>query len=108
KNIQSSKEVYELAVQGDRDCIDLLQQTGGTIGIGLVNLIHILNPEMIIIGGGVSKAEKFILKPIQETIKQRGLTKEAKETPVVISEVGDNATILGSVALLLEKLFDPR
>lgn len=108
KNIQSSKEVYELAVQGDQDCVDLLQQTGDAIGIGLINLIHTLNPETIIIGGGVSKAEKFILQPIQDTIQKRGLTKEAKETSVVISEVGDNATILGSVALLLEKLFDPR
>src|SRR5699024_10466038 len=56
KNIQSSKEVYELAVQGDQDCVDLLQQTGDAIGIGLINLIHTLNPDTIIIGGGVSKA----------------------------------------------------
>src|SRR5699024_2960327 len=59
KNIQSSKEVYERAVQGDQECVELLQQTGEAIGIGLINLIHTLNPETIIIGGGVSKAEKF-------------------------------------------------
>src|SRR5699024_8678130 len=75
KNIQSSKEVYELAVQGDQECDELLQQTGEAIGIGLINLIHTLNPETIIIGGGVSKAEKFILQPIQDTIQKRGLTK---------------------------------
>lgn len=108
KNFQSSGEVYKLATQNNQACIELLQQTGEAIGIGLINLIHTLNPETIIIGGGVSKAKNFILEPIQETIQERGLTKEAKETAVYISNVGDDATILGAVALLLEQLFDPK
>ena|SRR5690625_527614 len=108
KNITSSKDVYDLAIKKDKECIELLQHTGAIIGIGLTNLIHVLNPELIIIGGGVSKSEKFILKPIRETISMRGLTKEAKETNVVVSELGDDATILGAVALLLVELFDPR
>jgi len=108
KNITSSREVYELALENDKECVELLQRTGAIIGIGLTNLIHVLNPELIIIGGGVSKSERFILRPIRETISMRGLTKEAKETRVVISELGDDATILGAVALLLVELFDPR
>jgi len=108
KNITSSREVYELALQNDKECVELLQRTGAVIGIGLTNLIHVLNPELIIIGGGVSKSERFILRPIRETIRMRGLTKEAKETRVVVSELGDDATILGAVALLLVELFDPR
>ncbi|MBU5465384.1 ROK family transcriptional regulator [Virgibacillus sp. MSJ-26] len=108
KNITSSREVYELALENDKECVELLQRTGAIIGIGLTNLIHVLNPELIIIGGGVSKSERFILRPIRETISMRGLTKEAKETRVVVSELGDDATILGAVALLLVELFDPR
>lgn len=108
KNITSSREVYELALENDKECVELLQRTGAIIGIGLTNLIHVLNPELIIIGGGVSKSERFILRPIRETISMRGLTKEAKETCVVVSELGDDATILGAVALLLVELFDPR
>lgn len=108
KEVTSSKDVYDLAVSGDEECINLLQETGVIIGIGLTNLVHIINPGMIILGGGVSKAEQFILKPIQETIRNRALTEDAKKTEVVISELGDDSTSLGAVALLLVELFDPR
>lgn len=107
-NISSSKQVFELARQGNEECIQVLQQTGEFIGIGLTNLIHIFNPALIVLGGGVSKAEQFILPPIQQEIEKRSLTNAAKETEVFISDLEDNATILGTVALLLVELFDPR
>lgn len=108
KEIMSSEEIYQLALANDQGCIEILKETGEIIGIGLTNLVHIINPEFIVLGGGVSKSEKFILPPIQQAIKERGLTKQAKETKVVISKLGDDATVLGAVALLLVELFNPR
>ncbi|WP_100010060.1 ROK family transcriptional regulator [Lentibacillus sediminis] len=108
KSILSSQEVFDLAVQNDQKCINLLQETGVILGVGLTNVVHIINPELIILGGGVSKSEKFILNPIQKTINERGLTEKAKKTNVVISKLGDDATVLGAVALVLIGLFDPR
>lgn len=107
-NISSSKQVFELAVQGNEKCIRILQETGELIGIGLTNLVHIINPVLIVLGGGVSKAEQFILPSIQKEIEKRSLTKGAKKTKVFISTLEDDATILGAVALLLVELFDPR
>lgn len=107
KNIQSSKQLYQLALQGDKDCIHMLEDTGSIIGIGLINLVHVINPDIIILGGGVSKAEKFILPSIEKVIHERGLTQEARETKVVTTSLGDDATSLGAVSLLLVELFDP-
>ena len=107
KEIMSSEEIYQLAVNGDQDCIDILEETGKILGIGLTNLIHIINPELIILGGGVSNAEKFILPAIQKTIEEKGLTPRAKDTEVLISKLGDDATALGAVALFLVELFNP-
>ncbi len=107
KEIMSSEEIYQSAVNGNQDCIEILEETGKILGIGLTNLIHIINPELIILGGGVSNAEKFILPAIQKTIEEKGLTPRAKDTEVLISKLGDDATALGAVALFLVELFNP-
>ncbi|WP_408008077.1 ROK family transcriptional regulator [Pseudalkalibacillus sp. A8] len=99
------KVVYEAACAGDDFSIELLNQTGRYLGIGLINLIHTLNPERIIIGGGVSRAGDFLMDGIKETIHSRGLTKKAKETPIVLSKLGENASAFGSCVLILEEFF---
>lgn len=103
----TGEEVYRLALSGREDCISILEKTGEIIGIGLTNLIHVINPEKIILGGGVTKAEKFILPVIRQTIQRRALTANAKQTEVVISKLGDDATVLGAISLLLVDLFNP-
>ncbi|WP_087974248.1 ROK family transcriptional regulator [Oceanobacillus rekensis] len=102
----TGKKVYEYAQNGDKVCIDILQETGMVIGIGLTNLIHLINPSKIVLGGGVLKSEKFILPVIKQTIQERALTPQAKETEVAVSTLGDDATLLGAVSLLLVELFD--
>lgn len=99
--------MYELACSGNEACIEILENTGSVIGIGLTNLIHILNPNKIVLGGGVMKSAKFILPAIRESIGQRALTPQAKKAEVVVSELGDDATISGAVALILVDFFDP-
>ncbi|WP_261131530.1 ROK family transcriptional regulator [Bacillus sp. Marseille-Q3570] len=100
------KVVYEAASAGDEFSIELLNQTGRYLGIGLINLIHTLNPESIIIGGGVSRAGDFLMDGIKETIHSRGLTKKAKETPIILSKLGENASAFGSCVLILEEFFN--
>ncbi len=103
----TGEDVYQMALAGNKKCIEILERTGEIIGIGLTNLIHVINPEKIIIGGGVTKSKQFILPVIQETIEKRALTPSAKQTEVVISSLGDDATVLGAVSLLLVDLFNP-
>ncbi|WP_112182777.1 MULTISPECIES: ROK family transcriptional regulator [Paraliobacillus] len=98
--------VFQAAQQGDSFAQRLLYETGEYIGIGLINLIHTINPSKIIIGGGVSRSGDFILAAIQKTIRARALTPQAKQTEVVLTDLGDQATALGAVALLLVELFE--
>lgn len=103
----TGKEVFELAQRGHQTSIELLHETGIIIGVGLINLIHLVNPSKIVLGGGVMKSEKFILPAILETIGRRAMTLEAKQTKVIVTKLGDEATLLGAVSLLLVELFDP-
>ncbi|MFZ3577164.1 ROK family transcriptional regulator [Virgibacillus sp. DJP39] len=98
--------VYQAALAGDKKCVTILQEAGVSIGVGLTNLIHIVNPEKIVIGGGVSKAEKYLLPSIKKAIQTRALTERAKQTEISISRLGDDATVLGAIALLLVEMFE--
>lgn len=100
-------DVYEQALAGNEQCIHVLEETGNKIGIGLTNLIHIMNPDKVVLGGGVTKAESFILPNIRKTIMARALTPLAKKTEVVIGHLGDSATIIGAATLILIDIFDP-
>ncbi|MFC4618779.1 ROK family transcriptional regulator [Camelliibacillus cellulosilyticus] len=97
--------VLQAAEQGDALSRRLLKETGVFLGIGLTNLIHMINPERIVIGGGVSKCGDYILTPIKKTIEERALTTAAKQTQVRISELGDHATAIGAISLCLVDLF---
>lgn len=103
----SSMEIYQMAKNGDTHMQRVLEETGEILGIGLTNLIHVINPQLIVLGGGVSNAKEYLLPKINETITERGLTPQAKQTKVVISDLGANATALGAVALILVEIFNP-
>jgi len=102
----TGEKVYEYALSGQKAYQKILEETGTLIGIGIVNLIHSVNPEKIVLGGGVMKSHKFLMPSIMATIQQRALTEQArKNTLITLSRVGDDATVLGAAALLLTKLF---
>lgn len=101
----SAKEIYEQAKSGNEKYIQFLYHVGEIIGIGLTNIIHLINPERIVLGGGVMKSAELIYPSICNTIEQRVLTQKAKNTNVMVSKLGDDATLLGAVSLLLVDLF---
>ncbi|QUW21541.1 ROK family transcriptional regulator [Sporosarcina sp. Marseille-Q4063] len=103
----SGEQIYELAVIGDENIASVFKETGEIIGVGLTNLIHIINPEKIVLSGGVTKSGKLILPEIRKSIENRALTPKAKQTAISVSKLGDDATLKGAVALLLVDLFDP-
>lgn len=104
----SGETVYKLAKEGNDIAIRILERTGTVIGIGIINLIHLLNPERIVIGGGVSLASEFIMPSIKKAIQDRGLTQQVKDTEVVLAKLGSDSTAKGAVAIVLDTLFHPQ
>ncbi|MGN9867229.1 ROK family transcriptional regulator [Bacillus swezeyi] len=103
----TAQDLFEMAQSGNQTCIDLFHETGSIIGIGLTNFIHLVNPSKMVLGGGVMKGEKFMMPAIIETIQKKALTAEARQTEVAVTRLGEEATLLGAVSLLLTELFDP-
>lgn len=101
------KVVHQAAIHGDELAIEVLKQSGRYLGVGIANLINLLNPELVVISGGVSKAGKFILDPIKTVVWGRVLNQAAKQTDIVQSKLGDQGTVIGALTLVLAELFIP-
>lgn len=97
-SMEIEKESYGRNVKSN-PALKVIQETGRYLGIGLASICNILNPEMITLGGGVART-KTLYKPAIQEMKKRALP-FAKRTPVVQSELSDEAGILGAALLVL-------
>ncbi len=100
--IKDIPKLAELARRDDKKALKIFEITGAYLGIGLANVIDALNPEIIVLGGGISGASEFLLPSAQKLIKKLVLSPRAKNTSVVVSKLGDNAGIIGAVLLFKE------
>ncbi|MDO8446705.1 MAG: ROK family protein [Deltaproteobacteria bacterium] len=88
---------------GDKAAASLFAGAGRYLGIGISSLLHILNPEAVIIGGGVARAWDLFYPSLSEEIKQRCFKEIAERTKIMPASLGDNAGILGAARLAFEQ-----
>ena len=100
------EQVYEAAHSGDQFAINILAEVGTNLGKGIAILIQLFNPELIILGGEMAQAKQFILPAIQQAINTYCMAQLREKTTLVVSELGNNAVILGSVATVMENIFE--
>ena len=93
--------VAEAAKQGDKVAQKIFERMGKYIGIGLASVVNLLNPEKIVIGGGVADAGDILFNPIIETLKKRAMPIQAKSVSVVPAQLGNAAGVIGA-SLLIE------
>jgi len=94
--------IKEAALKGDKFAIELLSDAGYKIGRGVAILIHLFNPELIVLSGRGSLAGKLWLTPIQQAIHEHCIPKIAENTQIEISSLGYNAELIGAAALVME------
>ncbi|WP_017598568.1 ROK family glucokinase [Nocardiopsis lucentensis] len=97
--------VSELASKGDRACVEILEDVGAWLGTGLANLAAAFDPELFIIGGGVSEAGELLLGPAR-TAFERNLTGRGYRPTarVVAAALGNEAGLIGAADLARETL----
>ena len=95
RNIQAHmiSKAYDLH---DNLAIEVMHETGQILGFGLANVINLFNPEVIIIGGGMSSAGDRLLNTVRETIKDHSLMMASQACKVVQAQLGDCAGMIGA------------
>ncbi|MDQ4078887.1 MAG: ROK family protein, partial [Chloroflexota bacterium] len=93
------KDIVQAAREGDEMALDVLRQAGGYIGMAIANLVHLFNPQRIVIGGGVSNAGSLLFDPIRDTANERVMAGYQGTFDIVPAALGDNVGLLGAAAL---------
>ncbi|MBU1027176.1 MAG: ROK family protein [Candidatus Margulisbacteria bacterium] len=89
------------AHQGDKKAKKALEEVAHYLAIGVANLVNIFNPEMIVIGGGLSNMWQHIGLPVKKEFKKYALTLPAKSVKIVRAKLKGDAGVLGAAALCL-------
>lgn len=99
KNI-SAKSVFDAVKEGDAVAIEIAEEFGRYLGAALANVAGVTDPDIFVIGGGVSKAGPILLEFIQKYYKQYAFI-ACKDTPFALAELGNDAGIYGAAKLVL-------
>ena len=100
----TAKMINDAAFQGDKASLDVINETGHYLGVALVNIMHVLNPEVIVLTGGMIGSGDLLMNPIKQVIKEKAFEASAKETKIVFSQLGNDAGIIGAAGCLLNEL----
>ncbi len=91
--------VVEAAKSGDEFARGILAETGRYLGVGVASVVNILNPEMVIVGGGVPQlAGELLLEPLRQAVRLRAFEVHARRVRIVTSELGIEASAIGAAA----------
>lgn len=99
----TTRDLADLAGAGDPTARELFAEAGRRLGQAVGNLVNVLDPDRVIIGGGVARAGELILGPCRERARALVLATEARELPIVPAELGPRAAAVGAASLAREK-----
>ncbi len=98
--------ILKAAENGDQFAISIISKIGFDLGKGISSLVQILNPEMIILGGPLAAAGTYLTTSIEQALQQYTFAIIRKDMELTISELGDNANLLGNVINVMENIFE--
>ncbi|MGL4534210.1 MAG: ROK family protein [Fusobacteriaceae bacterium] len=96
-----AKVIFDCAKEGDLFALDLIDYEADYLALGLSHILNMLNPEILILGGGVALAGDILLNSVKEKIKDYALTITLEGLQIKLSELGNDAGIIGGGALVL-------
>lgn len=96
------EELSRLAKNKNRKAIELWSRIGGHLGVALSGIVNLLNPDVIVIGGGIAGAGKVLLDKIRETILRRAMRVQARHVKVFKAKLGNDAGLIGAAVLVKE------
>jgi len=95
----TAKVVLDAAKAGDPAAVEVFNNYVRYLALGIINIINILDPEMIVLGGGVSKAGDFLLNAVREEVARRVFYDEVAYASIELAQLGNDAGIIGAAML---------
>ncbi len=96
--------LYEEALKGDALCRQTLEETGFFLGVGIVTILHFMNPEMVVLTGGMIGAGPMIMDPLKKVVEERALSRSREDVQLVFARLGTDAGVIGAAGCALTGL----
>jgi glucokinase len=103
----TAKDVYDAASAGDKVSLETFRRMGRYLGVALAGLVDVLNPELIVIGGGASAGWDHFIEHTRSELMARAFRHPAMRVQLVRASLGDTAGILGAARVALDSLAEP-
>ena len=100
------QKIIDAGNKGDQFAINILSEVGIYLGKGISILIQLFNSELVILEGTFSEAKQLITIPIQQSINNYCMPQLREKTKIALSNLGDDSVLLGSVATVMDKIFE--
>ena len=102
----SAKAVFDIAQAGNQKAQELLNQAGRYIGIAIANVINLIDPQAVILNGGLINAGEILINPLKEIVEQHCISFSDLSYEIEVSRVGIDASALGAAMLPLREFFE--
>jgi glucokinase len=97
--------VYEATVQGDAYADEVMKETAKFLGAGVASIINILNPEMIVIAGGVTRAGEHLFEPLRAEVRRRAFRSAQECCRIVSAQLPGTAGLVGAAAVFKKETY---
>jgi len=91
------KIIAQEAKKGDKISKEVFSEIGFYVGIGVINIIALFDPDVIVISGGVSRAGRVLFDPVRKTVAKRLLGAQFRNYKIIPAQLGDDAGVIGAV-----------
>ncbi len=98
------KQVDQMVMQGNEVVLNVIKETGIILGIAMASLVNLLNPEMVVLSGGVTNLGEKLIEPLKKEVKKRAFEKATESLRIELSRLDDNSGILGAARDILSRL----
>lgn len=99
----TAEKIGVAARHGDKLASEVITDAATYLGVGMVNLVNIFNPEIIAIAGGVANLGDLLLEPARRIVRERAFPVAARAVKIVTAQLGDEAGVLGAAAFAFEQ-----
>jgi N-acetylglucosamine repressor len=99
------KSIFIAARSGDPTVLAALDKAAKRLGIKIAGLVNLLNPELVIIGGGLEEAGDMFLNTVTATVKEWAFREVTEDLKIVYSQLRENSVALGAASLVMQRLF---
>ena len=100
----TARDVSRAAAAGDQLARRIWDETTAILGSALANILDVFNPELLVLGGGVTRAEDQLLAPVRDAAFAQALPPAARSAEIVISALGDRLGVVSAAAVAFERL----